>query len=370
MEVQLPVDVGPRRVAEALGLPQRSQVVEHRAAGRCGQHTAEGDRDERDAPGRRHRRRRELSGLAQHHLGTERIDDRGEVSLHHGAGRSREQRGEQRPPPLGHGQLHDPAQRGAGRLATGAGREAGGGPLEPHRADGVATIGRDGPPHVMPPIPQRPRHRRQGVDVSGASRTRTQHPQPTVHRTSLHRNPSSARTIRGPAPNGGVPWSRWARRGQRSAWRSTGSPTSGDPSEPSARLAAGSTVPTSSGWAKRALPHRRARADGRTLAQRRPVDTADVRVVARAGGRRSVRRPGRLDAPDGPRLVAGDVGRLPTGVDRAAHGGDRERRRRRAVGHDHLRTGERWRPAGDRRPGAGRRRRRPPAPGARLPGQR
>jgi hypothetical protein len=94
MEVQLSVHVGPRRVAEALGLPQRSQRVDHLAAGAFGQHTAEGHRDEGDAASGSHRCGGQLGRLAQHHVGSDSIDDWRQVLSHHGAGCPSEQRGE------------------------------------------------------------------------------------------------------------------------------------------------------------------------------------------------------------------------------------------------------------------------------------
>ena len=188
MEVQLSVDVGPRRVAEALGLPQRSQRIDDLAAGVFGQHATEGHGDERDAAGGSHRCGGQLRRLAHHQVGSDPIDDRRQVLAHHRGGRPSEHRGEQRPAAFFHRQLHQPIQPRSDRVAFRR-RQAGGGPLEPHRPDGTATIGGDRPVHVVATIPQCPSDRRQGVHVPGAARTRAQHPQPTLHRTSVHPRP-------------------------------------------------------------------------------------------------------------------------------------------------------------------------------------
>ena len=195
MQVQLPVDIGPRRVAEPLGLPQRSQRIDDLAAGSFGQHTAERHRDERDAASGSHRCRGQLRRLAHHQVGSDPIDDRRQVLAHHRGGRPSEHRGEQRPAAFLRRQLHEPVQPSSDRVARRS-RQAGGGPLEPHRLDGTAAIGGDRPPHIMATIPQCPSDRRQGVHVPGAARTRTQHPQRTLHRTYVYpRRPRGAASV-------------------------------------------------------------------------------------------------------------------------------------------------------------------------------
>ena len=89
------------------------------------------------------------------------------------------------------GSFMSPPSASSGRVAAGRSRQAGGGPLEPHRPDGAATIGGDRPLHVVATIPQRPSDRRQGVHVPGAARTRAQHPQPTLHRRDYLANGGS-----------------------------------------------------------------------------------------------------------------------------------------------------------------------------------
>ena len=90
---------------------------------------------------------------------------------------------------------------------------------------------------------------------------------------------------------------------------------------------------------------------GGYLAQRRDLGPPGVRALpsTRFGG--SVGRARVGDAPNGDRVLGDESGSIPSGLGGAAAGGVRQRRRRRAVGNDHLRTGQRRRHqshAGDR----------------------
>lgn len=189
MEVQLPVDVGPRRVVESFGVPQRCKVVEDDSTGRVRQDAAEGHRDEWNVTGCGHWCGRKLGSLAKNKVGSHPVEHSCQISLHHRPCRTSEERSEHRTPPVSHRELHDPGKIARRCIAASCRRHSGSRPIEAHRRHRLAAIFGHRPVHAMAPTAKRHRHRCNRVNVARAASGRTQNAQSTptslCHRTIL-----------------------------------------------------------------------------------------------------------------------------------------------------------------------------------------